>query len=64
MLCKFCVVFCNFNDGQSVFYQPGGGRHVGAYYGFSSGNLGKTKIVGNDYKPLPGDKAKIIYINQ
>jgi RHS repeat-associated protein len=47
---------------QSVFYHPGGGKHGGAYYGFSSGKLGKNKIVGPDYIPLPGDKANIIKI--
>jgi RHS repeat-associated protein len=54
--------FTNANDGQSVFYHPGGGRHGGSYYGFSSGTLGKTKIVGTDYIPLKGDKATIIKI--
>ncbi|HEY9009211.1 MAG TPA: hypothetical protein VIM75_23910 [Ohtaekwangia sp.] len=47
---------------QSIFYHPGGGVHRGSYYGFSSGKLGKNKIVGLDYKPLPGDKATIISI--
>lgn len=47
---------------QSVFYHPGGGRHGGSYYGFSSGKLGKNKIVGSDYVPLAGDKANIIKI--
>jgi RHS repeat-associated protein len=45
---------------QSIFYHPGGGRHGGSYYGFSSGKLGKNKIVGPDYKPSPSDKATII----
>lgn len=36
--------------------------HEGSYYGFSSGKLGKNKIVGPDYKPLPGDKATIIEV--
>ena len=42
-----------------IFYHEGG-RHVGRYYGYSSGITGKVKIVGPGYKPLPGDKAKII----
>jgi len=54
--------FTRATDGQSIFYHPGGGRHGGSYYGFSSGTLGKTKIVGPDYIPLKGDKATIINI--
>jgi len=54
--------FTRSTDGQSIFYHPGGGRHGGSYYGFSSGTLGKTKIVGADYIPLKGDKATIINI--
>ena len=49
---------------KSVFYHPGGGRHSGSYYGFSSGKLGKNKIVGSDYVPLPGDKATIINVGK
>ncbi|WP_379142990.1 RHS repeat domain-containing protein [Paenibacillus sp. sgz500992] len=45
---------------KSVFYHPGGGIHGGSYVGFSSGQTGKVKVVGSDYKPLPGDKAIII----
>ena len=45
---------------QSIFYHPGGGRHGGSYYGYSSAATGKTKIVGSDYIPIPGDKATII----
>jgi RHS repeat-associated protein len=52
--------FMGPNDGQSIFFHPGGGRHGGSYYGFSSGKLGKTKVVGAGYKPLTGDKATII----
>ncbi|MCG7407917.1 hypothetical protein MH117_10840 [Paenibacillus sp. ACRRX] len=48
------------NGDKSVFYHPGGGVHEGAYIGFSSGQTGKVKVVGPDYKPLPGDKAIII----
>jgi len=51
------------NGDQSIFYHPGGGRHGGSYYGFSSGRLGKNKVVGKDYIPLPGDKATIIKMN-
>ncbi len=47
---------------QSIFYHPGGGRHSGSYYGYSSGATGKIKIVGSDYVPLPGDKARIIHV--
>ncbi|MEJ8548091.1 RHS repeat-associated core domain-containing protein [Brevibacillus borstelensis] len=49
------------NGDKSVFYHPGEGVHVGSYVGFSSGQTGKVKVVGSDYKPLPGDKAIIIY---
>ncbi|OPX42928.1 hypothetical protein CLHUN_32520 [Ruminiclostridium hungatei] len=46
---------------QSIFYHPGGGRHGGSYYGYSSAATGKVKVVGPDYIPIPGDKATIIY---
>lgn len=49
---------------QSIFFHPGGGRHGGSYYGYSSGKLGKNKIVGPDYIPTQGDKATIIYIGK
>ena len=57
---------CKFLQGdKSVFYHPVGGVHGGEYYGFSSGNTGKVKIVNpNTYIPLPGDKATVIYYNQ
>ncbi|MGJ1426516.1 RHS repeat domain-containing protein, partial [Sphingobacterium spiritivorum] len=42
-----------------VFFHPGEGRHKGKYWGFSSAITGKNKVVGNNYLPLPGDKAKI-----
>jgi hypothetical protein len=45
---------------QSIFFHPGGGVHKGSYYGYSSGRLGKVKIVGKDYVPTVDDKAKII----
>lgn len=48
------------NGDKSVFYHPGGGVHEGSYIGFSSGQTGKVKVVGPDYKPLPGDKATVI----
>lgn len=51
--------FINTGDG-SVFYHPGGGIHSGSYYGFSSGDTGKIKIVGNDYINFLNDKATII----
>ncbi|WP_412679447.1 RHS repeat domain-containing protein [Brevibacillus fortis] len=49
------------NGDKSVFYHPGGGVHGGSYIGFSSGQTGKVKVVGSDYKSLSGDKAIIIY---
>ena len=51
------------NGDKMVFYHAGGGLHGGSYYGFSSGTIGKVKIVGCDYIPLVGDKATIIYSN-
>lgn len=47
---------------QAIFYHPGGGRHSGSYYGYSSAAKGKIKIVGPEYVPLPGDKATIINV--
>lgn len=38
-------------------------KHEGPYYGFSNSQMGKVKIVGDDYVPLPGDKATIIYFD-
>jgi hypothetical protein len=49
-----------FTLGDKIVFYHEGGRHVSKYYGFASGKTGKVKIVGPDYKPLPGDKAKII----
>ncbi|EAH3390419.1 CRISPR-associated protein Csm4, partial [Listeria monocytogenes] len=34
--------------------------HKGSYYGFSSGDTGKVKIVGKDYIDFSKDKATII----
>ncbi|MCJ8014872.1 hypothetical protein MUG84_24615, partial [Paenibacillus sp. KQZ6P-2] len=48
------------NGDKSVFYHPGGGVHNGSYIGFSSGQTGKVKVVGLDYKPLPSDKSTVI----
>jgi len=48
------------NGDKSVFYHAGGGVHEGSYVGVSSGQIGKVKVVGSDYKPLIGDKAIII----
>lgn len=50
---------------KSVFYHLGGGTHKGSYYGFSSGPLGKNKIVrsGTGYIPTEKDKANVIYLN-
>lgn len=49
-----------FTKGDKIVFYHEGGRHDGPYYGFSSGVTGKVKIVGPGYKPLPGDKARII----
>ncbi len=49
-----------FTKGDKIIFFHQGGRHGGTYYGFSSGTTGKVKIVGAGYRPLPGDKAKII----
>ncbi|WP_396442383.1 hypothetical protein [Listeria monocytogenes] len=43
-----------------VFYHPGEGIRKGSYYGFSSGDTGKVKIVGKDYIDFSKDKATII----
>lgn len=43
-----------------VFQHNADGVHGGVYYGFSSGATGTVKLVGNDYIPLPKDKAIII----
>jgi RHS repeat-associated protein len=51
-----------FTNGDKVVFYHEGGRHKGAYWGYSSGQTGKVKFVGKDYVPLPGDKAKIISI--
>ncbi|PDB60165.1 hypothetical protein A4P99_01715, partial [Listeria monocytogenes] len=51
--------FTNEGDGM-VFYHPGEGIHKGSYYGFSSGDTGKVKIVGKDYIDFSKDKATII----
>jgi hypothetical protein len=51
-----------FTRDDMVVFCHEGGRHKGVYYGFSSGVTGKVKIVGSEYVPLPGDKAKIIRV--
>ncbi|WP_323740711.1 T7SS effector LXG polymorphic toxin [Listeria welshimeri] len=51
--------FTNDGDGM-VFYHPGDGIHGGSYYGFSTGDTGKVKIVGEDYIDFSNDKATII----
>lgn len=50
------------NGDKSVFYNASSTSHGGAeYYGFSSGDLGKTKIVDEGtYLFREGDKARII----
>ena len=52
-----------FTNGDGMVFYHSGGRHDGAYYGFSTGATGKVKIVGEGYVPLPGDKATVIYFN-
>ncbi len=49
-------------DDKSIFFHPGKGRHKGSYYGFSSTDVGKNKIVDSSYVPTDNDKANIIYI--
>jgi hypothetical protein len=49
-----------FTKGDMIVFYHEGGRHRGRYYGFRSGTIPKTKIVGSDYHPLPGDKSTII----
>lgn len=49
-----------FTKGDKIVFYHEGGRHIGPYYGYSSGATGKVKITGPGYKPLPGDKATII----
>ena len=46
---------------KSIFYNPSSSAHGGAeYWGFSSGKLGKNKIVNpSSYKHRVGDGAKI-----
>jgi RHS repeat-associated protein len=48
-----------FRNGDKVVYYHEGGKHVGPYCGVKSG-LYNFKVVGPGYKPLPGDKARII----
>ena len=51
-----------YNKGDKmVAYHPGGGRHIGYYYKFSSAQIGKIKIVGPDYVVSPNDAAKIFW---
>lgn len=56
--------FTHPDNGQSIFFHPGNGRHGGSYYGYSSGTHGKNKIVGSDYQATPDDKANIIKLNE
>lgn len=51
--------FTNDGDGM-VFYHPGDGIRGGSYYGFSTGDTGKVKVVGEDYIDFSNDKATII----
>ncbi|KAF6578496.1 hypothetical protein MHB46_22425 [Paenibacillus sp. FSL H7-0703] len=47
------------NGDKSVFYHPEAGMHEGSDIGLSSGQTGKVKVRGSDYKPLPGGKATL-----
>jgi hypothetical protein len=49
-----------FTKADKIVFFHQGGRHVGPYYGFSSGVTGKVKVVGSGYKPVLGDKATVI----
>ena len=45
-----------------IFYHNGGGEHVGAYYGITSGKTGRIKVVNSKtYVPSADDNAYIIY---
>ena len=47
---------------QSIFYHPGGGVHNGPYYGISSSESGKTKVVDPaTYVATSSDRATIIF---
>ena len=49
---------------SNIQIHPGGGRHGGSYYKISSSTKGKIKIVNKKtYKPTPGEKATIIYMD-
>lgn len=54
--------FLKKGDDISVFYHPEGGTHGGEYWGISSGEPGKIKVVDpNTYIPRKDDHATIIY---
>lgn len=54
--------FLKKGDDISVFYHPEGGTHGGEYWGISSGETGKIKVVDpNTYIPRKDDHATIIY---
>ena len=54
--------FLKKGDDISVFYHPEGGTHGGEYWGISSGETGKIKVVDpNTYIPGKDDHATIIY---
>ncbi len=52
------------NGDRMVFYHPADGIHEGSYYGVTNGEIGRVKVVDNNYKPLSGDKAVIIPIGK
>lgn len=47
-------------DDQRIVYHPGGGRHGGKYWIYSSGKTGCIKIIGDDYVAEPNKKAIMI----
>jgi hypothetical protein len=52
-----------YRGDQRITYHPGGGRHGGSYYSYSSAATGRIKIVDQNYIPSPGEKSTIIQMN-
>ncbi|MBE9040988.1 hypothetical protein IQ235_09365 [Oscillatoriales cyanobacterium LEGE 11467] len=51
-------------DITNIQVHPGGGRHLGRYYKISTSTQDKIKVVDKAYKPIVGEKAKIIYVDE
>jgi hypothetical protein len=49
-----------FRKGDKMVFYHKGGRHVGVYYGYSSGPAGTVKVVGPGYVAQAGDKATLL----